>query len=206
MLQFITDIKSTVPVGKQILDAIDGGCRWVQVRMPGATDDDYRKVIEEVKPVCLEKEVFLLIANRVDLAKELNVGGVHLDKDTVPCSKARMELGPAAVIGITVNSIADILAVSNLDIDYFAIAPFKSCPICKDVAPLGIDGIRDICFQMQQKNIDIAHVAMGGIQTDDVLALLEAGVNGIAVGSAIARSKDIAAETRKFLDLLPMKE
>lgn len=193
-----------MPVEDQVLAVIEGGCRWVQIRMKDSSDDEIRKVVEAVKPRCLEKEVFLILNDRVELAKELNVGGVHLGKEDMPCSKARMILGPAAVIGVTANTFADIVAVSNLDIDYYGIGPFASTTTKKKLAPvLGIDGIRKICFEMAQKEINIPHVAVGGIKLDDVLPLIEAGANGIAVSGAIAFSNDLVKETEKFINLLP---
>lgn len=205
MLQFITDTKSKTPVIDQILQVIEGGCRWIQIKMDDASDDDIRDVVEAVKPKCIETETFLLLRDRAELAKELNVGGVHLESGDISVSKARMLLGPAAVIGLTVNTFADILAVSALDIDYVAVAPFRKSDL--DHRPeLGLDGIREICNQMAKNKIDLAHVAAGGIKQDDILALLEAGVNGIAVSSAIAIADDIKAETRKFIDALPLKD
>lgn len=207
MLQFITNTKSQTPVTDQIFAVIEGGCRWIQIRMKDASDEDIKKVVDAVKPKCIETGSFLLLNDRVELAKELNVGGVHLGKEDIPVSKTRMILGAAAVIGVTANTFADIAAVSNLDIDYFGIGPYADTRTKENLAPvLGIDGIRDICYEMEKKEINIPHVAVGGIRLDDVLPLLEAGVNGIAVSSAIADAEDIVATTRKFLDLLPHTE
>lgn len=207
MLQFITNTDCKVPVHEQVLAVIEGGCKWVQIRMKDAPDDDIRRVVEIIKPKCIEKEVFLILNDRVELAKELNVGGVHLGKEDMPPSKARMILGPAAVIGVTANTFADIIAVSALDIDYYGIGPYKNTTTKKNLAPiLGLEGIRKICYEMAEKNIEIPHVAVGGIQYDDILPLLEAGVNGVAVSGAIANAKNIVKETEKFVSLFPKTE
>lgn len=207
MLQFITNTDCKVPVHEQVLAVIEGGCKWVQIRMKDAPDDDIRRVVEIIKPKCIEKEVFLILNDRVELAKELNVGGVHLGKEDMPPSKARMILGPAAVIGVTANTFADIIAVSALDIDYYGIGPYKNTTTKKNLAPiLGLEGIRKICYEMAEKNIEIPHVAVGGIEYDDILPILEAGVNGVAVSGAIANAKDIVKETEKFVSLFPKTE
>lgn len=204
MLQFITNTECGIPVKDQVSAVIAGGCRWVQIRMKDASDDEIREVIESVKQECIEKEVFLILNDRVELAKELNVGGVHLGKDDMPPSKARMILGPAAVIGVTANTLADVLAVSALDIDYYGLGPFASTTTKKNLAPvLGIEGIRDLCFGMAENHVDIPRVAVGGIKSDDILPLIEAGVNGIAVSGAIAFAPDMVKETEKFISILP---
>lgn len=196
-----------MPVVDQVFGVIEGGCKWVQIRMKEASDDEIRKVVEAVKPKCIEKEVFLILNDRVELAKELNVGGVHLGKEDMPASKARMILGPAAVIGVTANTFADILAVSALDIDYYGLGPFAQTTTKKNLAPvLGIEGIRNLCFEMAQKEITIPHVAVGGIKYDDILPLLEAGVNGVAVSGALANAKDIVKETEKFVAAFPLTQ
>lgn len=207
MLQFITSTKSKTPVDQQIFAVIEGGCRWVQIRMKDASDEEIKKVVDAVKPKCIETGTFLLLNDRVELAKSLNVGGVHLGKEDMPVSKARMILGAAAVIGVTAHTYADVAAVSNLDIDYYGIGPYAATDTKENLAPLlGLQGIRDICYEMEKNEILIPHVAVGGIKIDDVLPLLEAGVNGIAVSSAIADSDDIIAATKEFINVLPHTE
>lgn len=204
MLQFITNSKSKTPITEQIFAFIDGGGRWVQIRMKDASDEEIRKVVEEVKPKCIETGTFLLLNDRVELAKELNVGGVHLGQEDMPVSKARMLLGAAAVIGVTAHSYADVAAVSKMDIDYFGIGPYAETKTKENLSTiLGIDGIRDICYEMEKNEIEIPRVAVGGIKIEDVLPLLEAGVNGIAVSGAIAFSEDIKKATEDFLKVLP---
>lgn len=204
MLQFITNTKAKTPVTDQIFAVIEGGCRWIQIRMKDASDEEIKAVVEAVKPKCIETGSFLLLNDRVELAKELNVGGVHLGKEDMPVSKARMILGAAAVIGVTANTYADVAAVSQLDIDYYGIGPYAETETKENLSPiLGLDGIRDICYQMEKNEINIPHVAVGGIKLDDVLPLLEAGANGVAVSGAIAFADDIVKETRKFIDILP---
>lgn len=203
MLQYITSTSSPVPVEEQVKKVIEGGCRWIQVRMKDATDEEISKVIEEIKPLCIEKEAFLILNDRVELAKTLDVGGVHLGKTDMLPSQARMILGPAAVIGCTANTIDDVMAVQALDIDYIGIGPFRYTETKQNLAPvLGLEGIKSICDQMQEKEINIAHVAVGGIKKEDVKALMDAGCDGIAVSGAIAFADDIAKETAEFLEIL----
>lgn len=203
MLQYITNTESHVTPAEQVKAVIAGGCRWVQIRMKHASDEEITKVVEEVKPLCLETETFLILNDRVELAKKLDVGGVHLGKRDMLPSKARMLLGPAAVIGVTANTIDDIKAVRSLDVDYIGMGPYADTKTKKNLAPiLGLEGIRSLCTEMQQLEINISHVAVGGIGIDDVVPLMEAGVNGIAVSGAIAFADNIELETRRFLDKL----
>lgn len=203
MLQYITSTSSPVSVVEQVRQVLEGGCRWIQVRMKDATDEEIAKAMEEIKPMCLDKEAFLILNDRVELAKTLDVGGVHLGKTDMLPSKARLVLGPAAVIGVTANTIEDVMAVRALDIDYIGIGPYRFTETKKNLAPvLGLEGIRAICEDMRQQEINIATVAVGGIRPEDVVPLMETGVNGLAVSGAIAFAPDIKASTEEFLRLL----
>lgn len=203
MLQYITNMESAVSPSEQIKGVIAGGCRWVQIRMKDASDEEIAKVVEDVKPLCIETETFLILNDRVELAKTLDVGGVHLGKTDMLPSKARMILGPAAVIGVTANTIEDVKAVRSLDVDYIGMGPYANTTTKKNLAPiLGLEGIRNLCKEMQEMEITLNHVAVGGIKLDDVVPIMEAGANGIAVSGAIAFAKDIKQETEKFLQHL----
>ncbi|WP_304382357.1 thiamine phosphate synthase [uncultured Duncaniella sp.] len=203
MLQYITNTSAPVSVTDQVKGVIAGGCRWIQIRMKNASDEEISRVVEEIMPLCLETESFLILDDRVELAKKLNVGGVHLGKMDMLPSKARVELGPAAVIGCTANTIDDVLAVHTLDIDYIGIGPYRFTETKSNLAPvLGIEGIRQICDDMRKRGINIPRVAIGGILKEDVDALMGTGINGIAVSGAIAFADDIKKETEEFLKLL----
>lgn len=203
MLQYITNTESSVAVVDQVRAVLNGGCRWIQVRMKDASDEEISKVVETIKPWCLEKEAFLLLDDRVELAKTLDAGGVHLGKTDMPPRQARSILGAAAVIGVTANTFDDIKRVADLDIDYIGIGPFADTRTKKNLAPiLGLEGIRNLSINMRENNIKIAHVAVGGIRLEDVTPLMEAGINGIAVSGAIANASDIEKATHDFISAL----
>ena len=203
MLQFITNTEAAATPAEQVKGVIAGGCRWVQIRMKDASDEEISRVVEDVKPLCLETETFLILNDRVELAKKLDVGGVHLGKTDMLPSKARLLLGPAAVIGVTANTIDDVKAVRSLDIDYIGMGPYADTRTKKNLAPiLGLEGIRNLCTEMEQLEINISHVAVGGIGLADVVHIMEAGSNGIAVSGAIAFADDISKATSEFLSAL----
>lgn len=200
MLQYITNTQCNVPIVEQVKAVLAGGCRWIQIRMKEASEDEVTKVLEEVKPLCLEKESFLIVNDYVNLAKIVNIGGVHLGKTDMLPSKARLELGPAAVIGVTANTIEDVKAVRSLDVDYIGIGPYSNTATKENLAPvLGLEGISDICKEMESLEINIPRVAVGGIKIEDVIPLINAGVNGIAVSGAIAFADDIQKATEEFI-------
>ena len=200
MLQYITNTECQRSVVDQIAGVLEGGCRWIQIRMKDASDDEIRQVVRDVKPMCAKYDAFLLLNDRVELTKELELTGVHLGKEDMPVSQARSILGPAAVVGATVNTYEDILRLRALDIDYFGIGPYSMTSTKKNLAPvLGLDGVANLCGRMREDEIEIATVAVGGITLSDVNKLMQAGVQGVAVSGAIANAADLVQTTREFI-------
>ena len=203
MLQYITNTDCTRPVTEQIKAVVAGGCKWIQIRMKEASDNGIRNVVGEIKRLCAQNDVLIVLDDRVELAKELELSGVHLGKEDMAPSKARMELGSSAIIGVTANTFDDIQRIRALDIDYIGMGPFTQTSTKRHLAPiLGVEGIRSLCSEMEEQQIEIARVAVGGIKLDDVDALMQAGVNGVAVSGAIAFAEDMEKETRRFLEKL----
>lgn len=203
MLQYITNTDCGVCVPEQVRGVLSGGCRWIQVRMKDATDEEIEKVVTEIKPLCLEVEAFLILNDRVELAKRLDVGGVHLGRMDMLPAQARTILGPAATIGVTANTIDDIIAVRSLDVDYIGIGPYRETTTKKNLAPmLGLEGIKQVSEEMESKGIEFAHVAVGGIRLEDVASLMDTGISGLAVSGAIAKATDIKRATEEFLAAL----
>ncbi len=207
MLQYITNTHCGRSIPEQVKAVLEGGCRWVQLRMKDASQEEVAEMARQIKPLTDEKEAFLIINDYVDVCRDVNCTGVHLGKTDMLPSKARMELGPLAVIGVTANTFEDIEAVRALDIDYIGMGPFADTRTKENLAPiLGISGIANLCNEMNAAEINIAHVAVGGVKLDDVQALLEAGCDGIAVSGAIANADDMVEATRRFISLLPTED
>lgn len=210
MLQFITNENSSVAITKQILDAIEGGCRWVQIRLKEASDEDIRKIFFEIREKAKETMTTVIINDRVGLVKELGkdgVAGVHLGREDMPAAEARLELGPDAIIGVTAHNYDEAASFKGLDIDYIGIGPFAPTDTKKNLAPvLGLEGITEIILRIKDLGMEVPLVAVGGVKLEDVKPLLEVGANGIAVSGAIANADDIAEATRAFISELPMDE
>ena len=202
MLQFVTNPDAKASIVKQVKEALKGGCRWIEVAMNDASEEEITLAINEIKPLCLECQAFLLLKDHAELAKTLDVGGVHLSADGMLPSKARLLLGPAAVIGVSAHNIDEVKAVRSLDIDYISLEPYKSDRIEDGEKVLGIDGIKEIDDQMRKMEINIARVAFGNIDVDDVDPLMKAGVNGIAVSKSIADASDIRMAAEAFIKAL----
>ncbi len=201
MLQFITHESDKYSIAEEVQMAIEGGCRWIQLRMKDATDEEVRNVALELIPMCRETDTFLIIDDRVAVVNDLKVSGVHLGKEDMDPMEARELLGPHAIIGVTANTADDIIKYKGKDLDYVGLGPFKFTTTKKNLAPqLGIDGYRDIVQKVRDAGIEIPIVAIGGITVDDIEPLMATGINGIAMSGAIINAPDPMLYTSSVME------
>ncbi len=196
MLQFVTDASARRSVEDQIKEALGAGCNWITIDPAGMSDDEIKTLVEKIMPACLEKQAFLLIKDKVELAKECNVGGVVLSQGTEFPSHARMALGAAAVIGVEVETTDQIDKLQGLDVDY-VVMPFKA---------IGLAAIKNLCGYMEKKEMELPRVAAGGVGYDDIAPLMDAGCNGVAMSESLANAADMTSETEKAIALLKKYE
>lgn len=193
MLQFITSKSDKYSIAEEAQMVIEGGCQWIQVSNSLPEGTTLKETLQELKPVCEENEVFLVVDSDVELAQELRIHGVHLKKSDMKPAEARELLGPHAVIGVDADSAADIIALKGLDIDY-AVVDYNdgssSEAICK------------IIEEVRSAGIEIHIVAKGIIPLSELPLLRQAGVNGFALSQQIIGASDPVAATAEILNAL----
>ena len=204
-LQFISHQNEKMTYLDGIREALAGGCKWIQLRMKGATDEEVRPIALKVKKLCKEQNATFLIDDRVQLVKEVGADGVHLGKNDMPIADARRILGDDFIIGGTANTFEDVKAHYEAGADYIGCGPFRFTTTKEKLSPiLGIEGYKEIIQKMKAENIDIPIVAIGGITKEDIPDIMKTGVNGIALSGCILNAKDPASETHDIME--KMKE
>ena len=199
-IQFITHETGSIGYVEGARMALEGGCKWIQLRMKDASDDEVRQAAAEIQPMCKEHEAVFLLDDRVELAKELHAAGVHLGKNDMPIDEARRILGEEYIIGGTANTFEDIQRIAAQGADYIGCGPFRFTTTKKNLAPvLGVEGYRDIIAKMRNAGINIPMVAIGGITPDDIDEILATGVQGIAVSGTVLNADDPVAMMKSLL-------
>lgn len=180
--------------------ALEGGCKWIQLRMKGATDDEVRAAAAAIQPLCKQHEAVFVIDDRVGLAKELKADGVHLGKNDMPVGEARHVLGENFIIGGTANTFEDIERLHREGADYIGCGPFRFTTTKQNLAPvLGLEGYFTLVNRMRAAGILLPVVAIGGIRFEDIPDIMRTGVRGIAVSGAVLGAPDPVAEMRRMV-------
>ena len=203
-LQFITHYTEKYSYVDSARIALEGGCRWIQLRMKDADECLLEETALIVQKMCKDYDATFIIDDHVSLVKKIKADGVHLGKNDMPIAEARKLLGDSFIIGGTVNSLEDVLSAMKFATpDYFGCGPFRFTSTKKNLAPiLGHEGYQTIISQMRAADIHIPMVAIGGIRKDDIPALMESGVHGIALSSSILRADNPIEEMKEITKII----
>ena len=203
MIQFISHYSERYSYLDSIQLALEGGCRWIQLRMKDALDEEVRPIAIEAQKLCRHYNATFIIDDRVALVRELGADGVHLGKNDMPIREARQILGPDFIIGGTANTFEDAKAHYEASADYIGCGPFRFTTTKQKLAPvLGLDGYRQIIRKLRAANITIPVVAIGGITKDDIPAILQTGITGIALSGTVLRADDPNAEMKHIINII----
>lgn len=203
-VQFITHYNDKYTYVDSARIALEGGCRWIQLRMKKANEQLMEETAIVIQKMCKDCGATFIINDNVTLAKKINADGVHLGINDMPIAEARKILGDKFIVGGTVNSFDDILQhLQGAIPDYFGCGPFRFTSTKKNLAPiLGCEGYRSIISKMRKYNINIPLIAIGGICKDDILELFNCGVNGIALSSSILNASNPTSEMNEITNII----
>lgn len=203
MLQYISHFTPQISYAEGIRMALEGGCRWIQLRMKDAPAEEIIACAEEVLPLCRRHGAKFLLDDHVELVRQLGADGVHLGKNDMPVDEARKILGPDIIIGGTANTIEDIIRLHKQGADYIGCGPFRFTTTKKNLSPiLGLDGYKSIVLKMKELGIDLPIVAIGGITVEDIPAIMGTGVSGIALSGAILGAPDPVEMTARIIETI----
>ena len=185
--------------GRNLLDvvaaAVRGGATMVQLRHK---DADTRELLAEaraLKALLDPLGVPLLVNDRADVARAAGAAGVHVGQADLPPADARRILGPDAIVGLTVKTLAQVTEAERQDVDYLGVGPVYPSPTKPDAGKvLGPEGLRTF---VQATRLPV--VAIGGIGLENAKNVSACGVAGVAVVSAIIESDDAKAMAQRIL-------
>ena len=199
MIQFISHYNDRYSYLDSIRMALEGGCRWIQLRMKDATEEEILPVALEAQRLCKEVGATFIIDDHVELVKRIKADGVHLGKKDMPIVEARKILGNDFIIGGTANTFEDVRAHYEAGANYIGCGPFRFTTTKKGLSPiLGLEGYISICSQMKAEGIDLPIVAIGGITAEDIPMIMQTGVTGIALSGAVLNADDPVAEMKRL--------
>ncbi|MFI3333610.1 MAG: thiamine phosphate synthase [Rikenellaceae bacterium] len=178
-----------------VREAVAGGVTIVQLREKELPTGEFVARARRLKAALAPYSVPLIINDRVDVALASDADGVHIGQSDMSYEDARAILGEDKIIGLSVESLDEVVVANELDVDYIGISPLHSTPTKSDTAaPFGVEG----CSRAVDLSVHPT-VAIGGINLGNVAQTMECGVDGVAVVSAIICAEDPREASEKLL-------
>ncbi|WP_418851410.1 thiamine phosphate synthase [Prevotella sp.] len=203
MIQFITHSNTRYDYVEGARLALEGGCRWIQLRMKDAQEVEFLLAAKQIGAMCKEYGATFILDDHVEWVGITGADGVHLGKNDMPVDEARNQLGANRIIGGTANTFEDVERLWRQGANYIGCGPYRFTTTKKNLSPvLGLDGYRHIISKMKAHDINLPVVAIGGILQPDIKDVMATGVSGIAVSGAILNAENPVEEMKRFIDSL----
>jgi thiamine-phosphate pyrophosphorylase len=101
------------------------------------------------------------------------------------------------IFGVSATNIDEAIAMDAAGADYLGVGPVFLTISKEDAThPIGVGELDRIC-----RVVKAPVVAIGGINAETLPRVIQAGVAGAAVISAVSHAADMVAAARKLIDL-----
>ena len=189
------DTASEQPLAVQVEWLLEAGVRLIQLRCKRLGDDALRPLARAAVAQCRARGAWLIVNDRVEIARDAGAHGVHLGQGDRTPAQARAVLGEDFLIGYSTHDEVEFARGLAGPADYLALGPVFATHT-KEVpyADLGVEGVRRFAARK-----DRPLVAIGGISAGDAAELLAAGADAVAVIGALWRAPDPRAAAAALL-------
>ena len=189
----LTPSVSNIEIAKKVLA---GGAGILQLRGKGLSSKELLEQAREIREIAREAGAIFIVNDRADVALLADADGVHLGQDDLPIAKAREILGREKLIGLSTHNLKQAIKAESEGADYIGFGPVFGTTTKADAEEAkGLQALREI-----RKSVNIPIVAIGGINIENVIDVISAGADAVAVISAIVKAGDIEGATRRFLE------
>jgi thiamine-phosphate pyrophosphorylase len=174
-----------------------GGATLFQLRDKHGTT---RAMVEEARAIKASLAGVgtpLLINDRVDVALAAGADGVHVGQDDMAVEDARRLLGPAAIIGLSIKTVAQAETAPVDLLDYVGIGGvFATTSKDNPDPPIGVAGLARIAGVFRRRAPKLPLCAIAGIDAGNAASAITAGADGVAVISALSLAPDPTVAAR----------
>lgn len=200
-LQFITHDLDSLTHIEQVQLACEAGAKWIQYRCLTKDDEALLAEINVIAEICDDWGATLIVTNHIHLNRKADIQGFHIEDMDADFLALREQLGEDITIGGSSNTVEGLIRLAAEGADYAGCGPFNITTTKPNDFPLlGVSGYAHITAALKEKGIDLPVLAVGGVTLDDVDALMETGIFGIAASSAINQAENLKYAYQDFYD------
>ncbi len=178
--------------------ALRGGADTIQFRQKTGSTREMIRIAAQMKQLCSDYDVPLIVNDRVDVAIAAEADGVHLGQDDFPIPLARELLGQEKIIGASASDINEGRKCLEEGADYIGFGPIYPTTSKDDAGAVkGVDTLTQIA-----EAVSAPIIAIGGICSNRVSEILKAGAHGIAVISSVCCQEDPEQATKALYQVI----
>lgn len=178
---------------KKVEKALKSGVDIIQYR---AKKKNAKDMIEEaiaLKKLCIKYNVPLIINDRVDIALAVDADGIHVGREDIPVLYIRKLIGNNKILGLSTKNLKHVEEANKLPVDYIGFGSIFPTNTKEDAKVAGLEKLKKaVKISLQPV------VAIGGINENNIDAVLKAGCSGVAVVSAIFAGENIEENTKNL--------
>lgn len=178
---------------KSIEEAILGGVTVVQLREKEATSLEFYNLAVMVKELTSKYNIPLIINDRVDIALAIDAEGVHVGQSDIPANIIRNILGANKILGVSAATLEEAKKAVEDGADYIGVGALFPTGTKTDACSVTLDTLKRI-----KKDIGIPVVGIGGIDEANIKAVMDTGIDGVAIVSAILGKENIKESAQKL--------
>lgn len=196
-LYLVTDkIENQEKFLNTIEEAIKGGVSLVQIREKTKDTLDFYNLALKVKEITAKYNVPLIINDRVDIALAVDANGVHVGQSDMPCDITRKLIGEDKILGVSAATISEAKKAEKDGADYIGSGAVFPTSTKKDADTVTKKELKEIV-----DCVNIPVVAIGGITIENAESILDTGIAGLSVVSAIMDSDNPKESSKKLLNI-----
>ena len=191
------DLADTADLVARVEAAITGGASAIQYRNKTADPALARAQAAALARVHAARGALYFVNDDPVLALAVGADGVHVGEDDGAIAAARAIVGPDRLVGVSCyNEFERARAAVAAGADYVAFGSF----FLSSVKP---DALRaDLSLLREASSLGVPVVAIGGIDADNAGSLFAAGVDAVAVISAVFAAGDVADATENLMKVV----
>jgi thiamine-phosphate pyrophosphorylase len=173
------------------------GVDIVQLREKEAEAGDLLRWGQAFRQACQRHGALFIVNDRPDVALALGADGVHLGQNDLPPAVAREILGPAVIIGLSTHE-PEQWDSADPEADYLCAGPVWETPTKPSRPAAGLDYVRYAAKSGERR----PWFAIGGITSENLPEVIEAGASLIVVVRAVTEADDPADVVRRLIGTL----
>lgn len=179
---------------KDLVNILKMNIKIIQLRYKGIDNFFFKHIAQEIKKICDEYKVILIINDNINIMYEINASGIHLGQNDLKFINFNELISSKKIIGISVKTLEQAVIAKNNGANYLGVGSIFNSNTKLDTSVIGITGLKKITY-----NINIPVIAIGGINFHNIHKLSQCNISGIAIISLLENSNNKKLTLQKLI-------